>query len=392
MGVERLAKALVARGHEVTVIHDIDGYLTLAGSEPTAEVDHGGVNVIGLRSKFNSLSNLLTHQLSRPTVHHKRLQEILAPGAFDIIWYNNVSLVGGAGVLAYGDGLKIYEAHEHWLVCPTHVLWRNNRELCDKRECFRCGLSYHRPPQLWRHLPAFQKNLTHVDRFIAKSEFSRAKHAEFGFPKPMTVVPYFLPDEPVAATEGPSPQDRPYFLFVGRLEKIKGLDDVMPNFRDYEDADLLIIGSGDYENELKRQAADIPRVKFLGRMAPEELSRYYAHAIALIVPSVCYETFGIILIESFRMGTPVIARDIGPFSEIVMKSGGGVIYTDDSRLGEVFKPLQHEAGRRDALAKAALSGFHSHWSEEVVINQYFTTLRETALEKGRKDVAAALED
>ena len=55
----------------------------------------------------------------------------------------------------------------------------------------------------------------------------------------------------------------------------------------------------------------------------EELTAYYRGALGLIVPSVCYETFGIILIESFRLGTPVIARRLGPFPEIVEKAMSG---------------------------------------------------------------------
>ena len=115
---------------------------------------------------------------------------------------------------------------------------------------------------------------------------------------------------------------RPYFLFVGRLEKIKGLDDVIPLFRNYPDADLLIAGDGEYAPTLKVAAAGIDNVRFLGRVAPDELRRYYQHAIALIVPSVCFETFGIILIEAFKQSTPVIARRIGPFPEIVDRAEG----------------------------------------------------------------------
>ena len=60
--------------------------------------------------------------------------------------------IGGPGCSRYGgDAVKLYMAHEHWLVCPTHVLWRHGRELCTGRECLRCTLRYQRPPQLWRY-------------------------------------------------------------------------------------------------------------------------------------------------------------------------------------------------------------------------------------------------
>jgi glycosyltransferase involved in cell wall biosynthesis len=285
----------------------------------------------------------------------------------------------------------VYEAHEHWLVCPTHVLWRHNQELCESKQCIRCSINYRRPPQLWRYQSLLTRQLDHVDTFIAKSKFSREKHAEFGFPKEMQVVPYFLPEKPkTEKTKDTPPHDRPYFLFVGRLEKIKGLDDTIPVFAEHQDADLLILGTGEHEAELKQKAVNIPNVKFLGRLAPEELSRYYNSAIALIVPSVCYETFGIILIESFREGTPVIARKIGPFVEIVEKCKGGLLYSDNNELLQAMRQLQDDPSYRDSMSELARSGFENHWSEKAVMKQYFQAIVHAAKEKGHEQIVSAL--
>lgn len=392
IGIQRLATAIAKLGHQVTVIHDIDAFSTLSNAKP-AEISHpDNIEVIGLKSNIGFISNLLTHQLGYPVVHRKQLQEILKPGAFDIIWFHNISLIGGPALLSFGDGLKVYEAHEHWLVCPTHVLWRHNRELCDSRQCLRCAFNYRRPPQLWRYQNFLASQLDHIDTFIAKSEFSRKKHKEFGFPKDMQVVPYFIPETQEPKQENnTSPHERPYFLFVGRLEKIKGLDDVIPVFTNYPNADLLILGNGEYEAELQHQAANIPNVKFLGRLAPEDLSRYYKSAIALIVPSVCYETFGIILIESFKEGTPVIARKIGPFVEIVTQCNGGLLYSNNNELVDAMHKFQENPSYRHTMAQSARSGFETHWSEQAVLNKYFSTIRQAALTKGNDYVATALE-
>lgn len=401
IGIERLATALARRGYEVTVVHDVDAYRTLASTEPVNTPRTDGVRVIGLSSRMGSVSNLLTHQLGRPVVHRGQLREILRPGAFDIVWFHNISLIGGPGLLAFGDGLKVYEAHEHWLVCPTHVLWRHNREVCDARQCLRCVVSYRRPPQLWRRLGTLERQLDHVDVVIAKSEFSRRKHEEFGLPKPMEVVPYFLPEKPVHGStnvedagrvvDSASPHERPFFLFVGRLEKIKGLDDVIPVFADHPDADLLIIGTGEYEDALRARAADVPNVRFVGRLDPEALARYYAAAIALIVPSVCFETFGIILIESFREGTPVIARRLGPFVEIVEGCGGGLLFSDEDELRRAIVQLHTDPALRREMAAAARAGFEERWSEDAVIARYIETIRRAALAKGDERLAAALD-
>lgn len=389
IGVRRLAIALADRGHEVTVIHDRDAYLTLAGREPAPIDMDPRIEVVGLKSSLGSVSSLLTHQTGRPVVHGSRLRDILAPGRFDVIWYHNISLVGGPGVLALGDAVKVYEAHEHWLVCPTHVLWRENKAVCEERSCLSCVLSYRRPPQLWRWTGMLEREARHVDAFIAKSEFSRDKHRAMGFPREMEVVPYFLPDEPPAMDAALPPHDRPYFLFVGRLEKIKGVQDIVPAFAGEDGPDLLIVGSGDYEAELKRQAEGYPRVRFTGRLEPEQIAAYYNHARALIVPSLCYETFGIILIEAFRGGTPVIARRIGPFPEIIAK-GGGLMFETEDDLRQAIATLTGDDDGRAKLAQEARSAFEQNWREEVVMEQYLDVVRRAARAKGNEHVISAL--
>jgi glycosyltransferase involved in cell wall biosynthesis len=391
IGVQRLATALAERGCEVTVIHDEDAYMLRAGIEPARQPSVAGVEVIGLRSRLGAVSSLLTHQFGRPIVHGAHLRQILSPGAFDVIWYHNVSLVGGPGLLAYGDGLKVYEAHEHWLVCPTHVLWRYGKELCDAKHCLSCTLSYRRPPQAWRYTKMLERELDHVDAFIAKSEFSRDMHRAFGFPRPMEVIPYFLADVPHDVSNAePATEEAPYFLFVGRLEKIKGVQDIMPAFTAAEGPNLLIIGAGEFETELRRLAADKPRVRFLGRLPPERLSHYYAGALALIVPSICYETFGIILIESFRNATPVIARRIGPFPEIVGR-GGGVLFSTDDELGAAIARFHNDMSYRMQLSRQARTAFETYWRDDVVVASYLDLLRRIALAKGNARVVSALE-
>jgi glycosyltransferase involved in cell wall biosynthesis len=299
--------------------------------------------------------------------------------------------VGGPGVLSQGAGLKIYEAHEHWLVCPTHVLWRHNRELCDARQCLRCVLNYRRPPQLWRYTGYLDRQLDHMDLIVAKSEFSRAKHREFGLRQPMEVLPYFLPDLDTAALPEPAAHERPYFLFVGRLEKIKGLQDVFPAFERYSDADLLILGDGDYAPQLKALAEGNERIRFLGRKPLDALNAYYRGALGLIVPSVCYETFGIILIESFRLGTPVIARRLGPFPEIVERAGGGTLFQTEDDLIAALRRLQHEPGAREAQGRAARQAFEEIWREDRVLAAYGAALARAAQARGDHDLARALE-
>jgi glycosyltransferase involved in cell wall biosynthesis len=385
IGIQRFARGLVRRGHHVTVVHDEDAFASARGT-PGASEEEDGIVRIGLKSRLGILSNVLTQQSGRPVVHGARIRRILEEGAFDVINFHNISLVGGPGLLSYGgDAIRLYMAHEHWLVCPMHVLWRYRRERCDEKDCVRCSIVHRRPPQLYRYDGSFERQLAQVDTYIAMSEFSRDKHYELGFPHHMEVVPYFLPDpDALTETKRPtkSPHPRPYFLFVGRLEEIKGLDDVLPVFRDHS-ADLVIAGDGEHRGVLESIAAGNDRVKFLGRVPGEDLGRWYEHAIALIVPSVCFETFGIIIIEAFLHRTPVIARRLGPFPELVEASGGGELFWTAEELLAAMRRLQEDPGHRELLAQSGNRAFKERWVESAVIPRYLEVVQRTAERKGR---------
>ncbi len=396
IGIQRLSRALVRRGHHVTVVHDTDAHVMLSTARPEApdhDVDEG-VEVIRLRSKIPLLSTLATQQTGRPVVNGRRLRQIVRDGTYDVVNFHNVSLIGGPGVLGIApEAVTAYMAHEHWLVCPTHVLWRYGRELCTGRDCLRCTLSYKRPPQLWRSSGFLDRELNRMDVVIAMSEFSRQKHREFGLKHEMRVLPYFLPDPPEGEDSPPtgaSPHNRPYFFFAGRLERIKGLDSVIPLFRELPEADLVIAGDGTHSDVLRELATGAPNVHFLGRVAPEALRAWYQGAVASLVPSECFETFGIVLIEAFRQGTPVIARQLGPFPEIVEASGGGALFETPEELLALMRRFLSDVGWRNQLSEAGYRAYVDRWSEHAVVPQYLGLLAEAAVAKGDHRVATLL--
>lgn len=191
--VHRLTNMLARRGHEVEVIHCLDSYLALAkGSPPSECPGEPGVTLHALSSRVGGLSPLATQQTGYPLFKGRQIRNILSAKRFDVIHFHNISLIGGPMILRYGEGIKLYTAHEHWLVCPTHVLFKFNREACTKRSCFRCQLIHHRPPQLWRYTGMLKAALRHVDAFIAPSEFTLHRHLADGLDIPLVHIPNFL--------------------------------------------------------------------------------------------------------------------------------------------------------------------------------------------------------
>jgi glycosyltransferase involved in cell wall biosynthesis len=394
VNVQRLSQALVRRGHEVTVVHDVDAYL-LGHSEPRAEriVDPGGPEVVALRGGAGPLGPLLVQQLGRPVLNRARIRQLLDGGRYDVVNFHNVSLVGGPGLLAEGTAHKLYTAHEYWLVCPTHGLWRHGREACPGRQCLRCVLRHRRPPQLWRYTRHLERSLAHVDAFISPSEAGRAKHHEFGFPYEMEVLPGLIPDgDSVDEREERSQpvHTRPYFLFAGRLEPLKGLDDVIPLFRRFRGADLLIAGDGSHAGVLRTLAHGLSGVTFLGSLPYEELRPYYAQAIAVIVPSRCFETFCLVVVEAFREGTPVIARRVGALPEIVEQANAGVLFDEPAELLAAIERLRADADLRTRMGRAGRDAYLERWSEGPVVSRYLDIVRRVAERKGDARIAAML--
>ncbi|HUU32896.1 MAG TPA: glycosyltransferase family 4 protein [Vicinamibacterales bacterium] len=381
--VQRTARVLAAMGHAVTVIHDTDTYVSLTGAEPTPALADPHVEVIALRSRTPRLSTLLTHQFGRPTLHRRRLRALDRERQFDVVLFNNVSLVGGPGLLHFGgDAARIYVAHEHWLVCESHVLWRHNREACTGRQCVRCVLAHGRPPQLWRYTGALPRALAHVDAFVARSHFSRAQHEAFGFPRPMDIVPYGVP-MPEAPYGGPSPHPRPYFFFAGRLEPIKGVADLIDAFDGESGPDLVIAGAGTLDAELRAQAQGRPRVHFLGRMATEQLAPYYRHATASLVPSKGFETFGMVAIEALAQGTPVIARRIGPLPELIETTGGGATFATVAELREHIADYARDPAASRARGERGREVARARYNPERVASELVAIIdRELARKRG----------
>ena len=376
--VHRLSNELALRGHDVTVVSTPDAYELLGGSKGPAPREHANLRLAPLEPRRGALSPLVTYLSGRPGLRGPQLRNLFRRRSFDVVHFHNVSLVGGAGVLAYGEGVKLYTTHEHWLVCPMHTLWRLNREPCERPTCLRCTLAYRRPPQLWRYTGLLEREVAHVDMFLAPSVFTLEAHRARGFAAPMTHLPHFFPlaEDRGVVDDAAVPGDRPYFLVVGRLERLKGVQTLIDVFRRYDAADLVIVGEGSCEDELRRHAAGLEHVRFLGRLPSSSLGPLYSGAIALLAPSVGYETFGMTTIEAFAQRTPAIVRDLGGLPEVVVESGAGFTYRTAGELLDAMESLRSNPRLRAELGERGYEAYRERWSPEPHLSAYFELIEE----------------
>jgi glycosyltransferase involved in cell wall biosynthesis len=162
--------------------------------------------------------------------------------------------------------------------------------------------------------------LRHVSRFIVLTQFAAAKFAQAGLPREkMVVKPNFSPD----IAELPREQRRSGFLYAGRLSEEKGiaiLADAVTRLT--PQTEMRGVGSGDQADLL----SGIRGVTLLGQLPSTRVAEEMAGAVALVLPSVWYEGFPMVLVEAFSCGLPVIASDIGALSELVEPGSTGLLF------------------------------------------------------------------
>jgi glycosyltransferase involved in cell wall biosynthesis len=167
---------------------------------------------------------------------------------------------------------------------------------------------------------------------------------------------------------------------------MKGVQTVVELFRRYDRADLVIVGDGTYGPELRRQARGLPQVRFLGRLPFDELASLYAGAVALLAPSVGYETFGMTTLEAFAQGVPAIVRDRGALPETVEESGAGFVYRTDDELLDAMERLRTDAALRADLGERGRRAWRERWSEGPHLREYLAIVDQ--LRATRSPVAA----
>ena len=393
----RLTNALARRGHRVTVVSSEDAYRALGGRERDDSFPNApGVTVRPLRTAFPVAAATATYVSGRPVFYGPQLDEVLGGDSFDVVHFHNVSLAGGPGALAHGGGVKLYTTSEHWLVCPMHVLFRYGREPCVEPHCLRCTLAYRRPPQLWRYTGLLERSVDHVDLFLAPSRFTLEAHRARGFARPMRVLPHFVAESDLSGPANPGsdpgqvgvrprpgrgqggvrPRERPFVLFVGRLERLKGVHVLVEAFRTYRELDLVVAGDGEERAELERAADGLGHVRFLGHVPQSQLDALYRDATALVVPSVGYEVFGLVILEAFARWTPVIVHDLGALPELVADSGGGLVYRTPRELVDAIERLRSDHALRDELGARGHDAVQRLWGEDRHLTAYFDAIEE----------------
>ena len=152
---------------------------------------------------------------------------------------------------------------------------------------------------------------------------------------------------------------RPCVLFVGRLEKEKGVHVLLETMRQVREVvpsvRLLVAGDGSYRRELEARADRLGlrgHVSFLGWLEAADLQGAYREAWVLVLPSIWAEGLGMVLVEAGLMGRPVVGSDLGGIRDIIQHGYNGFLVPpeDAKALAEAIlnvlmnRDLAHQMG------------------------------------------------
>lgn len=152
-------------------------------------------------------------------------------------------------------------------------------------------------------------------------------------------------------------------LFVGRLEKRKGLEYLLQALpavlASYPETELVVVGFGPLKNYYQQLTVKLGisnSVRFVGAVPNDELAGYYTSATIYIAPTIGREAMGIVLIEAMACGLPVIASHITGYDEVIENGVNGILVPpgNSEKLGEKIIQLLGSKTTREKLAEQAL--------------------------------------
>ncbi len=276
------------------------------------------------------------------------IKKIIKTQKIDIVHVHNTLCLISPSVFYAALSAKVpvvQTLHNFRMQCPNGLFFRDNH-ICEdcacgklasalKNKCYRNSffqtlavvlmLKIHRLTGIYKKI-----------NFICLTEFNKNKLLLLNKDKKIIdgnkifVKPNFVFDTSSPENKNnkqSKSHDEEYYLYVGRLDYIKGIDIVLDAFSKMPDKTVHIIGSGKekYENSYSKH----PNIKFLGQLSPSEVESEMSSAKALIFASRWYEGQPMTIIEAYKSSLPIISCDIGNANDLIIEGSTGMHFKND---------------------------------------------------------------
>jgi phosphatidylinositol alpha-mannosyltransferase len=184
-------------------------------------------------------------------------------------------------------------------------------------------------------------------------------------------------------------------LFVGRLEKRKGLPDLLRAYEYLQQrvprSRLIVVGDGPLRGKVESFISShrLENVVMAGYVPDEVLPRYYGSADIACFPATGGESFGLVLLEAMAAGLPVVATEIPGYLSVVEAGTDSLTVRPKSpgELGVALTVLAQDAMLRRRLGQAALAKAQRYSWRTVAaqVIEVYQEARETKRAAGEKE-------
>ena len=309
----------------------------------------------------------------------KKMTQLLKDTKADLVYVMQYHNKISPSIIYAAKSLEIPVVHrisDFQYLCPNALLYNDVKGVCEdclkgkRLSCvkYKCVLN----SRVYSGIKAGAKLLHDVmgvtkkiNAFVVPSMFTLSKLCEYGIPQEkLNHIPTFFNHK----DSDPQVEYQPFALFVGRIEKYKGMMTLLDSFINSPNK-LKIIGfSNDgYEDELKAYLKNKQHnIEFLGKMKFDDIVPYLKSCLCCIVPSECYDNFPNAILESFAYKKAVIATDFGSLSELVSNNQTGLTYAyrDSKDLRNKLDYMFSNPDKAQAMGEEAFRILTDNYSPE----------------------------
>jgi glycosyltransferase involved in cell wall biosynthesis len=367
-------------GGEDTVFHAESNLLSSRGHDVIEYLEYNQKI-----AEMNPVAVAVQTLWSRPS--YQKFQQFLYENQPDLVHFHNIfPLISPSVYYACQElNLPVVQTLDNQrLICPASTFYRNGKLCLDclgKVPAWPGVLHacYH-DSSLHTAIVASMVALHHclgtwqtqIDTFLCSTNFYRDLFVQVGFPaEKIIVMPHFVQETPLPVFPK---KDGEYALFIGRLDPEKGIKTLLEAWSQLN-FPLKIRGEGRLEEWargfVKQQGMD--NIEFIRRLDKQELSNLIGNARFLIMPSEgYYETFGMVIIESYSRCVPVVASNIGVVPELVSDKETGLLFEPGNAwdLAEKAEWMWRHPAETSKMGMKGLESYRERFTE----NQCYQTL------------------
>lgn len=273
---------------------------------------------------------------------YREVKRLIKKEKIDVVHvHNTLSLISpSVYYAAFSCGIPVIQTmHNFRMLCPSATFVREG-EICE--DCVSNGLgcsvrhACYRGSKLQTLVSAsvlkLHRMLGTYRRlfYICLTDFNRGKLLQLNRKNKMVVCEsnIFVKPNFVWCLQEQPVQKKDFYIYVGRLDSLKGILFLLEGWKDLPEKKLLVCGSGPEEKRIRQylEKNQMSQVELLGQLSHEKVICLLAEARALVMPSLWYEGQPMVILESYAVGTPVLASDLGNVGNMVLPGVTGLCF------------------------------------------------------------------